>query len=94
MTTDYKLPARSSNLYVTGQTYRWLQWLALMEEGVMASPDAVAEFILRRAILAECPGIEQAEAKWQYGKKKLQEEAKELLKSGHAKLDEGTGAKP
>jgi hypothetical protein len=89
MTTDYKLPIRSATLYLTPQTYRWLSWIASMEEGVMANADSVAEFMIRRAILAEHPGIEAAEADYKSARKKLDDRAKEMLRSSHAKLDEG-----
>ena len=64
---------RSSNLYISPQLHRWLKWLAEMrvEESPNITPDAVAEEILRKAIVAQLPGIEAAEADYWKARRKL-----------------------
>ncbi len=71
------MATRNATLYVSTQLYRWLSWLSDMKhnEGSAGTADAVAEEILRRAILAQIPGIESAEADYWRARKKLDEEA-------------------
>jgi hypothetical protein len=68
---------RSQSVYVTSQLHRWLSWLAVAQE--KETPDLVAEKLLRAAILMQCPQIEQYEAKYQAGRKRLNDEAKAML---------------
>ena len=72
---------RSATLYVTHQVHRWLSWLCIDEA---KTADILAEEILRTAILKNYPTIEEAESRYQAGRKKLNEEAKAMLKGNPA----------
>jgi hypothetical protein len=85
-TTKY----RSATVYISHQTFRWLQWMAqagATEESGIAVADAIADQILIKALLQMYPNIEAIEAEYQKGRKALNDRAKELLKSAHAELD-------
>lgn len=70
------MATRNATLYVSSQLYRWLGWIADMKEqdGSSGTPDAIAEDLLRRAILINLPGIEAAESDYWRARKKLDEE--------------------
>lgn len=70
---------RNANLYVSNQLFRWLNWMATMQEDQTA--DSVAEEMLRNAILAQMPNIETVEADYWKVRKKLDDESVEKLKA-------------
>lgn len=81
---------RNANIYVSSQLRRWLGWLAEMrsEEGSHTA-DSVAEEILRQAITANVPNIDEVEADYCRARQKLDREA--IGKMGNADM---SGAKP
>lgn len=84
-------PIRSNNIYISSQLYRWLKWLAEMDpEGrsSKASPDAVAEALLRTLITANHPSLEQLEADYWTARNKLDSETVNKLKEQTAKTNE------
>lgn len=71
------MATRSANLYISPQLYRWLGWLAEMrsQDGESQTADSIAEDILRRAITANIPNIEEVEGEYWNGRQKLDKEA-------------------
>jgi len=68
---------RDANLYITPQLHRWLKWLAdmRMDESPNITADAVAEELLRKAIMAQLPDIEAVEAEYWKIRRKLDADA-------------------
>lgn len=71
---------RSSSLYITAQVARWCKWIADLDENEKQVADGVANDMLKAAILAKYPLIEQIEADYWKARRKLDEESKLKLK--------------
>lgn len=73
-----RTPMRSSTLYVTDSVVRWLRWMARADEQNTPA-DAIADELLRAAILARHPNIETVEAEYWRARKALDTEAQQKL---------------
>lgn len=81
---------RSNNLYISSQLHRWLKWISEMNQtssAVKSTPDAWAEEIIRTALLAKYPTIQELEADYWTARNRLDSETVNKLKAQTAKTD-------
>lgn len=81
---------RSNNLYISSQLHRWLKWVSEMDPDAKATPDSIAEGMLRgsfKDIFKDWDKFEKAEADYWTARNKLDSETVNKLKAQTAKTD-------
>ncbi len=76
------MATRGNEIYVSASVSRWLAWLSKLDPENRTPPDAIADTMLREAILNKYPHIESITDKYWQSRKVADSEAIEQLKSG------------